>query len=148
MIELITYYWKELLGLFIATFSSATILPGAAEVVFSHYLIQDIPVVLVITTATIGNTLGSMTNYVLGWLGSPLLHKLVSSEHLNKVEKYVRKYGPFSGIMAWLPIIGDAIPAVLGLFKASPVLSFLWILIGKFLRFMALYLIYLGIISL
>lgn len=147
MLELLVSYWQELIALFVATFSSATILPGAAEVVFSHYLTRDIPVSLVILTATIGNTLGSLTNYILGWIGSPLLHKLVSPKQLQRVEKYVKKYGPFSGIMAWLPVVGDAIPAVLGLFKASFLSSTFWIALGKFLRFSAIYLAYLGIIS-
>ncbi|NPA34515.1 MAG: DedA family protein [Chlorobi bacterium] len=147
MTELLLAYWQELVALFVASFSSATILPGAAEIVFSHYLTRDIPPTLVILTATVGNTLGSLTNYVLGWMGSPLLHKLVSQKHLQKVEKYVKKYGPISGIMAWLPVVGDAIPAVLGLFKAPPLLTTFWIAVGKLLRFLALYLIYLGVIS-
>ncbi len=147
MTELLLTYWQELIALFVATFSSATVLPGAAEIVFSHYLTRNIPVSLVILTATVGNTLGSLTNYLLGWIGSPLLYRLVSPKHLQKVEKYVKKYGPISGVMAWLPVVGDAIPAVLGLFKAPPVITTFWIALGKFLRFLTIYLIYLGIIS-
>ncbi|TKB46878.1 DedA family protein [Ferrimonas sediminicola] len=137
------------LGLLVSAFVSATLAPGGSEVLLG-YLVQSTPGawLSLVIIATIGNTLGSLTSYFLGRLGrrakSP--EALLEGKHPWLVPR-VQRFGPWSLLLAWLPLIGDAIPLLAGWFRFGVLSSSLLIFIGKFFRYLVIALTMLGIIN-
>jgi len=127
-------YW----GLFLASFLAATILPFSSEVVLGVLLSHDFSPYGMVFTATTGNVLGSVLNYGLGVLGSQVfLNKLIgiSEKEIEKAETRFKKFGIFSLLFAWVPIIGDPLTVVAGMLKLNFGLFVLLVGIGKFLRY-------------
>ena len=82
-----------------------------------------------------------MVSYWLGRLGSTekvlrWLH--LRPELLERVHPYVRRWGTFAAFWSFLPIVGDAIPVVLGFLRAPWLWVLFWMALGKAFRFMAL----------
>ena len=93
----------------------------------------------VILVATLGNTIGGMTCYLLGWLckWSWIERFLkVKEETLAKAHQKVEKYGSFAALLAWLPIIGDPIALAMGLMRTRVLPTTAFMFIGKGLRYM------------
>ena len=93
----------------------------------------------VILVATLGNTIGGMTCYLLGWLckWSWIERFLkVKEETLTKAHQKVEKYGSFAALLTWIPIIGDPIALAMGLMRTRVVPTTLLMFIGKGLRYM------------
>ncbi len=133
-----------LLGLFIATFLAATILPFSSEAILLFFLSKNVDPILCLTIATSGNSLGGLTNYLLGRLGNPLWLTYIGVKHekiLNR-EKWVLKYGSFLAFFSWLPFVGDPLLVVLGYFRSKPLPTLLWMTTGKLLRYLVLFIIY------
>ena len=86
--------------------------------------------VLALSVATVGNTLGSMTSYVIG----RLFPKKVSGRAIEWFERW----GVWALLFAWLPVVGDALPVAAGWLRIGWVKSLIFILIGKALRYSAL----------
>ena len=106
-------------------------------------------IVLCLTIATIGNFLGGLTNYYIGYKSNneKLIRRINLSE--QKIEKWkirFSKWGVWLGLISWVPFVGDPMVAVLGFFKVKLIPLCITMLIGKFLRYLALTLIYLEII--
>lgn len=126
------------IGLFLACFLAATVIPLSSEVVFIGLLIAGANPIYATIVATIGNTLGGMTGYFLGYLGKwEWLEKYfrVKEENLEKYSKIVKRYGSVMAFFSWLPFVGDFIPIVLGLLRASFHKVLLFMLLGKFTRY-------------
>ncbi|MCD4720931.1 MAG: DedA family protein [Desulfobacula sp.] len=127
-------YW----GLFLASFLAATILPFSSEVVLGYLLTHDFSPYVTVFAATTGNVLGSVVNYGLGILGSRiLLNKFyrISNLEIGKAENRFKKYGVFSLLFAWVPIIGDPLTVAAGILKVNFIVFLLLVSIGKFLRY-------------
>ena len=95
----------------------------------------------IILIASIGNTLGGVVTYLMGfWL--PLNRAVsflkIDMKHAEKVDRKIQKYGHWFALLCWLPVVGDLVALLLGHFKVSPKLSFLLMFVGKFLRFLIL----------
>ena len=131
----------ELAALFASAFLAATFLPFYSEVVFLALLKQGTGPVVLVTVATLGNTLGGLVNW---YLGRALLSFRgrrwwpVSERQLQKATAWFTRWGYWSLLFAWLPLGGDALPLVAGtlrtpLWKVAPLLA-----IGKGLRYAAL----------
>ncbi len=99
----------ELLGLLGASFAAATLFPLPSEAALFAYL-QAHPDerVLAVSVATLGNTAGGMTTYLIGRF---LPEK--KSFHPRALA-YVKRYGAPLTLLAWLPVIGDALCAAAG----------------------------------
>jgi len=127
-------YW----GLFLASFLAATILPFSSEVVLGYLLTHDFSPYLTVFTATTGNVLGAVVNYGLGVLGSRVfLNKVlgISTLEIGKAENRFKKYGVFSLLFAWVPIIGDPLTVAAGILKINFIVFLLLVSMGKFLRY-------------
>lgn len=133
-----------LLGLFLTTFLSATILPFSSEAILLFFLSKDVNPIVCLTIATLGNSLGGLTNYFLGRLGNPLWLKYigVKQEKILKREKWVVQYGSFLAFFSWLPFVGDPLLVVLGSFRSKPIPTIIWMVFGKSLRYFVLFLVY------
>ena len=137
----------SLWGLFIASFLAATLLPGGSEAVLIGVLKLHPelfwPALLL---GTLGNTLGGMVTFGMGWI---LPHGQVSSQaaghppadpsrvqprQLKYVEK-VRRYGTPVLLLAWFPVVGDALCLAAGWLRLNARYAALFMAIGKFTRY-------------
>ena len=120
-----------LLGLALSSFISATLLPGTSELVLLAVLQQHPDQFwTAIGIATLGNTLGAMTSYVLG--------RLVPNRVDGKSIERVRRYGYPVLLFAWVPVVGDALPLAAGWLRFEPWRSALLLAVGKFARYVVL----------
>lgn len=125
-------------GMFVASFLAATILPLGSEPVLAGLLYADLNPSLLLIVATVGNTLGGLTNYLIGMLGKLdwIQQKLnVKPKTMIRAKVMVRKYGVWSALLCWLPVVGDPIAIVFGLFRVNLVWVSLLMLIGKLGRY-------------
>lgn len=127
-----------LLGLGLASFLAATILPLSSELVLSSLLLSGGTPSTLLLVATLTNVLGSVVNYLLGrWGADTLLHRWfrLSEQQTNKAEMHFNRYGKWSLLLAWVPIIGDPLTLFAGMLKVNFGLFLLLVTIGKFGRY-------------
>lgn len=134
--------------LFISAFGAATLLPLQSEAVLVGLLMQhQYSVALLIIVASIGNILGSCVNWYLGLRIERFKDKKwfpVSENNMIKAEKIYQKYGFWSLLLSWLPVIGDPITLIAGLFREKFWRFLLMIFIAKTGRYICIYLIFQG----
>lgn len=127
-------YW----GLFVASFLSATIVPFSSEAVLLGMIVAGFDPVLTTIIATLGNWLGSMFTFWLGYVGNiERIEKWlrISKEKTDKYKAVTKKYGAWFGLLVWVPIIGDVLAVCMGLVRTPVVMSMILILIGKAVRY-------------
>ena len=115
-------------SLFFSSFLAATLLPGGSEAVLFGVL-KGYPETLwaALLVATIGNTLGGMVSFGMGWL-------LPQTQQLKHVDK-LRRHGTPALLLAWVPLLGDALCLAAGWLRLNPWQAALFIAIGKFARY-------------
>ena len=126
------------LGLFIASFLGATIIPFSSELVFSLLIIKGYDFNLSLLVATTGNWLGGLSSYLLGRLGKwSTLEKYfrLKKEKIVRFKTNIDKWGSLLAFFCWLPIIGDPIAVGLGFFRTNYLLVALWMFMGKLIRY-------------
>ena len=137
MIILISYF-----QLFIISFLAATILPLSSELVLSTMLLTDsFDKYLLLVVASFGNILGSSVNWYLG--KKILIFKdkkwfPANERQIAKGEIYFKKYGIWSLLLAWVPIIGDPLTIVAGILRVKFFTFLLLISISKTSRYIFL----------
>ena len=130
------------LGLFFASFLAATIIPFlSSEALLSLMIVNQYSLGTVLLVATIGNWLGGLSCYYIGWLGKWDLiekHLKIKVLTLERLKPKVDRWGAPLAFFCWIPVIGDPLAVGLGLFKTNPISVALWILIGKGIRYLVL----------
>lgn len=139
--------WIDLgyLGMFLSAILAATILPFGSEAVFLGLLYQDFDIWLLVIVAGSGNTIGGMITYYMGRLGKwEWLEKWfgINRKKLESKMYLAQKYGWIFSFFTWLPGIGDPMAAAIGFVRINPLVAFVWMAIGKTLRFAAIALIW------
>lgn len=124
----------SLWGLFISSLLAATLLPGGSEAVL-YGVLKLHPELLwpALLVGTLGNTIGGLITFGMGWL-------LPQTQQLKHVE-HVRKYGTPALLLAWVPLIGDALCLAAGWLRLNLWQAALFMLIGKFARYLLIALI-------
>jgi len=135
-------YFAELgyFGLFFAAFLAATILPLSSEIVLSVLLLNGLSPLALVTIATTGNVLGSLTNYALGyWVSLEVIKKWlkISEEEFVRAEQRFVKYGLFSLCFAWVPVIGDPLTLIAGILRIRLFWFVILVSAGKLMRYIA-----------
>lgn len=128
----------EYLGLFLSAFLSATLLPGSSEILLLTLMQQDLNQGLLWLWATLGNTLGSLVNWVLGRYFLHFQHRRwfpVSQQSLQKSQHWFQRYGLWSLLLSWAPVIGDPLTLLAGVMKVRLSLFLFLVLIAKGLRY-------------
>ena len=136
-------YW----GLFIGSFLASTIIPMSADVLLVGVLTLGGNEWLCLGIATIGNWLGGLTSYGIGWIGKwEWIEKWfkIKEEKLIQQKKYIDRYGVWLALFTWLPFVGDLFAIALGFYKIKPFTSALCMLIGRFVRFLTWTLLYIN----
>ncbi|TAH52331.1 MAG: DedA family protein [Betaproteobacteria bacterium] len=114
--------------LFASAFLAATLLPGGSEVVFAGLLVLRPELAWpALAVATVGNTLGGMSTY--------LLARLAPRKELTPRLALAQRYGSASLVLSWVPLIGDALCAAAGLLRLPWASCLLWMAIGKGARY-------------
>lgn len=138
------------IGLFISAFVAGSILPFSSEVVLTVLVEMGADPTTCLLSASIGNTLGGLVCYYLGYLGN--MQKIekwlgVKQEKMDKVEGFVRKYGAWMGLFGVLPWVGEVIIVLLGLMRANIYITTSTMFIGKFVRYLLMLLALQGVTS-
>jgi membrane protein YqaA with SNARE-associated domain len=126
------------LTLFITALISATLFPLGSEALLIYDITQGHNIYLLLFFATFGNSLGSVINYFLGLKGEEYLinKKLLNEKYISKTKTYFDKYGFWSILFSWLPIIGDPITFVAGILKYDFRKFLILVIIAKFSRYL------------
>ena len=123
----------SLSALFFSSFLAATVLPGGSEaVLFGVLKLNPHQYWPALAVATVGNTLGGMSSYLIGRLIPT--HK--RQEHLRSV-RWVKLHGSPIFLLSWVPLIGDPLCIAAGWLRINPWLSLLFMACGKFARYLA-----------
>lgn len=135
--------------LFLSAFGAATLLPLQSEAVLMALLYQqDLSAWLLILVASFGNILGSCVNWWLGLKTEQFKDKKwfpVSAQKLQKAQNIYQRYGYWSLLLSWTPIIGDPITLIAGLMKERFWRFLLMVSIAKTGRYLFIYWIYLQV---
>ncbi len=130
-----------LTALFLLSFLAATLLPLGSEWLLATLLLNGSDPATAVATATAGNTLGACTTYWIGLLGGPWLITRalrIDDKVRLRAEGLYRRYGSWSLLFSWLPVIGDPLCLVGGLLGASFGRFALLVLAGKLARYAGL----------
>ena len=125
--------WELLLVAFI----SSTLLPGGSELLLAWFVTETpADFFLLVITAIVGNVAGSMLSFYMGWLIAlkyPLT--LMDKPKHQRAKRWIEQYGVVTLLLAWLPVVGDPLCLIAGWLRLHPLSSFLFILIGKSIRY-------------
>lgn len=126
-----------LLGLFFSAFISSTIAPGGSEAVLAYMVSENkINVEQLVLIATIGNTLGALTTWFLGYLAAKKFPaEELLAEKKQKSLQFVKRWGVWTLFFSWLPVIGDGLCFAGGWLKLPLLISSVVIFIGKAIRY-------------
>ena len=136
----------DLLTLFTIAFLAATIFPSVSEIyLLNLYSSGEYAAVTLIIVATMGNVLGACVNW---GLGRYLLHFQnrkwfpFSHKQMFKARVFYQKWGVWSLLLAWMPLLGDALTLVAGIFRANIWLFLALVTIGKSIRYIIVMLVF------
>ncbi|MFR9523474.1 MAG: YqaA family protein [Rikenellaceae bacterium] len=134
-------YW----GLFLGSFLASTVMPFSSDALLIASLLAGGDVRLVLVYATVGNFLGGLTSYYIGYLGrwewiERFLH--ISPQKLELQSAVIKRYGSLIALMSWVPIIGDVVTVALGFYRVNFITSSIYMFIGRAARFIAWALIF------
>jgi len=126
------------IGVFIASFLAATILPFSSEVVLTGVLLSGATYWPCMIAATIGNFLGGMSCYGLGMLGKEKwIEKYLKMDitRLERTKKWIEGKGSWFAFFVFLPGVGDFIAVALGFLRGNIWIVAFSMFIGKALRY-------------
>ena len=130
------------IGLFTSALLAATILPMQSEAVLVGLLVADIhPATALIIVATVGNVLGSVINWVLGRYFLIFKEKRwfpLSQRQLERSQVWYKRYGRWSLLASWVPIIGDPLTVMAGVMREPLVTFLVLVIIAKGARYLVL----------
>lgn len=121
----------SLWALFTSSFLAATLLPGGSEAALFAVLKlhpgQHWPAIGI---ATLGNTLGGLSSYLIG--------RIIPQKQSLRGLSTLQKYGSPALLLSWVPLIGDPLCVAAGWLRLNPLLATLFIALGKFARYWAI----------
>ena len=150
--QIYCYRWRPadmsvgvLWGLFFSAFVAASIFPAQSELFLAGALAkQSAPFWAIIGAASLGNTLGSATNWLLGRFFIHYQDRRwfpIERNKLARAEAWYAKYGRWSLLLSWAPIVGDPITLVAGILR-EPFSSFILVVaLAKTARYIVVALI-------
>jgi membrane protein YqaA with SNARE-associated domain len=127
-------------ALFGLSFLAATVLPVASEWLLVALVVRQVDLTAAVTIATLGNTLGALTTWAAGmwgglWIAQRWLR--INDAERFRAERWYARWGSWSLLLAWMPVVGDPLCLVAGLLKAPPGRFVLLVAAGKAVRYLA-----------
>ena len=125
------------LTLFALSFFAATLLPIGSEALLLYDISQNYSLWLLWSVATLGNTLGSIVNYWLGLKGEVYLENKghLSGKKMEKARESFAKFGGWTLLLSWVPIIGDPLTFIAGVLRYNLKYFIAIIALAKGLRY-------------
>ena len=126
-------------SLFISSFLSSTILPGHSEIILTAFIfLKKYPIIDLIFFASIGNILGSILNWCIGYFLTNLKDRKwfpINKSQLTRASSWFLKYGKWTLCLSWVPLIGDPLTIIAGIFRV-PIYTFILIVsLAKTMRY-------------
>ena len=128
-------------ALFLLSFLASTLLPVGSEWLLVVMIIQDFSPHHVVLTATLGNFLGACTTCLIGIWGSDFFIRAIlriDDRQLARARAMYEKYGAWSLLLSWLPVVGDPLCLLAGIFRVGFGRFALLVFVGKFSRYATL----------
>ncbi len=127
-------------GLFLSAFLSATLLPGSSEALLTGLVLagQGVPWLLLIA-AVMGNVLGSLVNWVCGRFLAAFRDRTwfpISPRRYAQAAGWFERYGVWSLLFAWAPVVGDPLTVVAGALRVGFLPFLLLVTVGKVVRYL------------
>ncbi len=139
-------------GLFLNALAAGSILPVQSEALLAGLLLTGHGNIwLLLIVATLGNTAGAAINWFLGGRLETYKDRRwfpATPEKLAKAEIFYKKFGRWTLLMSWVPVAGDALTVIAGIFKEKFWIFVIIVGLGKALRYIALAVITLGVANL
>ncbi len=131
------------LSLFIISFLAATILPFSSELTLAGLIVtSNYDNLLLLIVASFGNVLGSVVNWALGFYSRNLSSKKwfpFKETQIEKSSKWFRKFGKWSLLFAWVPVLGDPLTLIAGLLRVKLLDFIILVAIGKVSRYLVVF---------
>ena len=131
------------LSLFFISFLAATILPFSSELTLAGLITtSNYDNVLLLIVASFGNVLGSVVNWVLGFYSRNLTIKKwfpFKETQIERSSKWFNKFGKWSLLFTWVPILGDPLTLVAGLLRVRFLDFIILVAIGKVSRYLLVF---------
>lgn len=123
----------DLTGLFVSALLSATLLPGGSEAILVYLdAMTEHGFWTLLAVASIGNTIGGMTSYLLGRI---FPHRQARKKDIQNAIEKITRYGPPVLVLSWVPIIGDVLCVGAGWLRINWIVSAIYIGVGKTARY-------------
>lgn len=123
----------DLTGLFVSALLSATLLPGGSEAILLYlYARTDHGFWTLLTVASVGNTIGGMSSYLIGRI---FPRYQARRKYTRQAIERITRYGPPALLLSWVPIVGDVLCAAAGWLRINWIVSALYIGVGKSARY-------------
>jgi membrane protein YqaA with SNARE-associated domain len=135
------------LSLFAVAFGAATILPLQSEAMLAGLLLADYAPVLLVIVASAGNVLGSVVNWVIGRQIERFRHRRwfpANDAQLARARQWYRRYGKWSLLLSWVPIVGDPLTVIAGVMREPLPIFLLLVTVAKVGRYVVLAAVVLG----
>lgn len=126
------------LGLFLASFIESTLIPFATEPIIVLMIFKNFNPYIIIVVGVIGGYFGSLINYHIGKKGMELINsgKLkIKEKTLNRAKKLYERWGAPILFFSWVPIIGDPLTIIPGIFHLKIRYFTFWVILGKTIRY-------------
>ncbi len=131
------------LSLFAISFLAATILPFSSEFTLAGLIAtSNYDNLLLLIVASFGNVLGSVVNWTLGFYSRNLTTKKwfpFKDKQIENSSKWFSKFGKWSLLFSWVPVIGDPLTLAAGLLRVKFIEFVILVTIGKFSRYFLIY---------
>ncbi|MDB9820953.1 DedA family protein [Candidatus Pelagibacter sp.] len=131
------------LSLFSISFLAATILPFSSELTLAGLIAtSNYDNLLLLIVASFGNVLGSVVNWALGFYSRKLTTKKwfpFKDKQIKNSSKWFSKFGKWSLLFAWVPVIGDPLTLVAGLLRVRFLDFIILVVIGKVSRYLVVF---------
>ena len=131
------------LSLFFISFLAATILPFSSELTLAGLIsTSNYDNLILLVVASFGNVLGSVFNWSLGFYSRNLSTKKwfpFKETQIERSSKWFSKFGKWSLLFAWLPIVGDQLTFVAGLLRVRFLDFIILVAIGKVSRYLIVF---------
>jgi membrane protein YqaA with SNARE-associated domain len=127
-------------GLFFSAFLAATILPAQSEAVLAGLLLAGYTPWILLLVATTGNVLGSVVNWLLGrgLAGASSRWAPRQGPMLERAQRWYHRYGRWSLLLSWVPVIGDPLTVVAGMLREPLPVFLLLVTLAKLGRYLVL----------
>ena len=131
------------LSLFFISFLAATILPFSSELTLAGLIsTSNYDNLLLLVFASFGNVLGSVFNWGLGFYARNLTIKKwfpFKETQIERSSKWFSKFGKWSLLFAWVPIVGDPLTLFAGLLRIRFLDFIILVAIGKVSRYLMVF---------